>query len=86
MISIDIPGWGNLEVEYVVFDLNGTLTEDGKVLPGVKERIQSLSERVKVYIVTADTLGTARETLQDFRAELVIIPGEDSKEGNSTSS
>jgi len=42
MISIDIPGWGNLEVEYVLLDLNGTLTEDGKVLPGVKERIQSL--------------------------------------------
>ena len=38
MISIDIPGWGNLEVECVVFDLNGTLTEDGKVLPGVKEQ------------------------------------------------
>jgi soluble P-type ATPase len=81
MILIDIPGWGNLEVEYVVFDLNGTLTEDGKVLPGVKERIQSLSERLKVHILTADTLGTARETLHDLQAELVIIPGEDSKRG-----
>jgi P-type E1-E2 ATPase len=81
MISIDIPGWGNLEIEYVVFDLNGTLTEDGKVLPGVKERIQALSEWVKVYIVTADTLATARETLQDLQVELVIIPGEDSKRG-----
>ena len=81
MISIDIPGWGNLEVEYVIFDLNGTLTEDGKVLPGVKERIQALSEWVKVYIVTADTLGTAIETLHDLEAELVIIPGEDSKRG-----
>jgi len=81
MISIDIPGWGNLEVECVVFDLNGTLTEDGKVFPGVKERIQSLSEKLKVYILTADTLGTARETLQDLQAELVIIPGEGSKKG-----
>lgn len=81
MISIDIPGWGNLEVEYVIFDLNGTLTEDGKVLPGVKERIQSLSERLKVYILTADTLGTARETLHDLPAEPAIIPGDDSKKG-----
>jgi len=81
MISIDIPGWGNLEVEYVLFDLNGTLTEDGKFLPGVKERIQSLSERVKVSILTADTLGTAREILHDLQAELAIIPGEDSKRG-----
>jgi soluble P-type ATPase len=79
MISIDIPGWGNLEVENVVFDLNGTLTEDGKILPGVKERIQTLSEWVKVYILTADTHGTAIETLHDLQAELVIIPGEKSK-------
>ena len=81
MISIDIPGWGNLEVEYVIFDLNGTLTEDGKVLPGVKERIQAISEWVKVYILTADTLATAIETLQDLQVELVIIPGENSKRG-----
>ena len=81
MISIDIMGWGNLEVENVIFDLNGTLTEDGKVLPGVKERIQALSEWVKVYILTADTLATAMETLQDLQGELVIIPGEDSKRG-----
>jgi len=79
MISIDIPGWGNLEVENVIFDLNGTLTEDGKVLAGVKERIRSLSERLKVYILTADTLGTARETVHDLQVELMIIPGEDSK-------
>jgi P-type E1-E2 ATPase len=81
MISIDIPGWGNLEVEYVLFDLNGTLTEDGKILPGVKERIQAISEWVKVYILTADTLATATETLRDLRVELVIIPGENSKRG-----
>jgi soluble P-type ATPase len=79
MISIDIPGWGNLDVENVIFDLNGTLAEDGKVLPGVKERIQALSEWVKVFIVTADTLATAIETLHDMQGELVIIPGEDSK-------
>jgi len=79
MISVEIPGWGNLEVEYVVFDLNGTLTEDGKVLPGVKEKIRALSEWLKTYIVTADTLATAIETLPDLQVELVIIPGEDSK-------
>jgi len=79
MIGIDIPGWGILEVENVVIDLNGTLAEDGKVLPGLKEKIQSLSEWVKVYILTADTCGTAMENIHDFQAELVIVPGDDSK-------
>jgi soluble P-type ATPase len=44
MISVDIPWWENLDIENVVFDVNGTVAEDGKILPGVKEKIHSLSE------------------------------------------
>jgi hypothetical protein len=32
MIAIDIPGWGNLNIENAVSDLNGTLAKDGKIL------------------------------------------------------
>jgi soluble P-type ATPase len=80
-IAIDIPGWGNLDIENVVFDLNGTLAKDGKILPGVKEKIQSLSEKVKIYILTADTQGTASEEIQELKAELVRVSGNDSKNG-----
>jgi soluble P-type ATPase len=81
MIAIDIPGWGNLDIENVVFDLNGTLAKDGKILPGVKEKIHSLSEKVKIYILTADTQGTANEEMQELKAELVRVSGNDSKNG-----
>jgi soluble P-type ATPase len=64
MISIEIPGWGNLEVENVVFDLNGTLAEDGALIPGVKEKIELLSEKAKIYILTADIHGSAGAILQ----------------------
>ena len=81
MISIDIPGWGNMEIENVVLDLNGTLATDGKIPPEVKKRINSLVGRVKVYVLTADTQGTATEELHDMKVELIKIEGKDSKEG-----
>jgi soluble P-type ATPase len=81
MILIDIPGWGNLEVENVVFDWNGTLAEDGTLIPEVKEKIQALSEKVKIFILTADIHGTASTEIQDLKAELVKVPGKDSKNG-----
>jgi hypothetical protein len=33
MITIDIPGWGNMEIENLVLDLHGTIVTDGKYLP-----------------------------------------------------
>ena len=57
MITIDIPGKGTLELEHVVFDVNGTLAVDGVLLPGVKERMDALREQVQVHMLTADTHG-----------------------------
>jgi len=81
MISIEIPGWGNLEIENVVFDLNGTLAEDGALLSGVKEKMNLLSEKVRIYILTADIHGSAGAILQEVKADWVRVTGEDSKSG-----
>jgi hypothetical protein len=37
MIKLNIPGFGILELEHFVTDFSGTLSEDGKVLPGMIE-------------------------------------------------
>jgi soluble P-type ATPase len=81
MISIEIPGWGNLEIENVVFDLNGTLAVDGALIPGVKEKMDLLSEKVRIYILTADIHGSAEKILQGVKAEWIRVTGEDSKRG-----
>ena len=78
MITIDIPGWENVTVENVVLDLNGTIATDGKISNDVKEKIKSLSQKLKVYILTADTQGTASDESKDIGIELVKIPEEDS--------
>jgi len=81
MISIEIPGWGNMDIENIVLDLNGTIATDGKIPSEVKEKINSLSEKVKIYILTADTQGSATEEVKDMNVELIKIPEEDSKKG-----
>jgi len=80
MIKIVIPGWGNMEIENMVLDLNGTIATDGKISSEVKEKINHLSEKVKIYIFTADTQGTASEEISNMEVELVKVSEEDSAE------
>ncbi len=80
MINISIPGWGNIEIENIVLDLNGTIATDGKIPSEVKEKINSLSDKVKIYILTVDTQGTASEESSDMKVELLKASEEDSTE------
>jgi len=80
LIEIDIPGWGNIEIENLVLDLNGTIATDGKIPLEVKEKINNLSDKVKIYILTVDTQGTASEESSDMGVELLKVSEEDSTE------
>lgn len=59
MLEIAIPGAATLRLEYLLCDLNGTLARDGHLLPGVADRLQALSRRLSVIVLTADTHDTA---------------------------
>ena len=41
MYSVDIPGFGEVKVEYLVSDFTGTLSVDGELLPGVEGSLKS---------------------------------------------
>jgi soluble P-type ATPase len=79
MIRIDIPGWGNMEIENILLDLNGTIATNGKIPLDVREKIDLLSEKVTIYILTADTQGTAEEEVRGMNADMIKIAEEDSK-------
>ncbi len=63
MISVPVPGWGELSIEYVMVDFNGTVAFDGKLKKEVKEVIDKISRYVKVFVITADTYETADSVL-----------------------
>ena len=75
MIQIDISEFGILKLEHFVTDYSGTLSEDGRVLPGVKERLNALSEKMKVHVLTSDTFGMARKELEGVNCTLHVLDG-----------
>jgi P-type E1-E2 ATPase len=76
MIQIDIPNGPQLHLEQLVLDLNGTLAVDGALLPGVATRIASLSERLDIFLLTANTHGGGAETAQKLGIHFTqLAPG-----------
>ena len=73
MLSIDIPGFGQIKIEHVVFDYNGTIAKDGKLIKGVREGIAKFSNQIKFHVITADTFGFVKKQLEDIDAVLTII-------------
>jgi soluble P-type ATPase len=69
-----------MDIENIVLDLNGTIATDGKIPFEIKEKIKSLSEKVKIYVLTADTQGTASVEISDMEVELVKVSEKDSAE------
>ena len=76
MIQIDIQEFGILKLEHFVTDYSGTLSEDGRVLPEVKEKLNALSEKMKVHVITSDTFGMVREELEGVNCTLHVLEGE----------
>ena len=73
MIQSKIPGKNNIEISEIVFDVNGTLAVDGKLISGVQPRIQKLKEIVVIHLLTANTHGKQEEIdrLLDLQAVLI---------------
>ena len=76
MITIDIPGFGDVKLRYLVSDFTGTLSHNGSLIPGVKDLLNSLSESLSIHVLTSDTFGTARTELRDVRCEVHVLEGE----------
>jgi len=76
MISVDIPGFGRVQIKYLVCDYSGTLSVDGKLAGSVKEILNTLSKKVDIHILTADTHGKAKSQLKNVNCALKIIEEE----------
>ena len=75
MFTLDIPGFGPVSLEHLVSDFTGTLSVDGRLLPGVKDRLNKIAELLKIHILTADTFGKVRVALRGVRCEISILEG-----------
>ncbi len=76
MFEIEIPGFGPVMLHHLVSDFTGTLSVDGELLPGVKEKLNEMAGILDVHILTADTFGKARKELEGVQCGIHILTGE----------
>jgi len=57
MIEFIIPGRGEIQIQHLVCDVNGTLAIDGQLIEGVARDLKILSDRLTIHLLTADTHG-----------------------------
>jgi len=78
MIQVTIPGYKKLKLAHLVLDVNGTLALDGALLPGVKERVTELSQRMQVSLLTANTFGSGAALAQELEISWQqLVPGDE---------
>lgn len=73
MLELTIPGREPLQLAHLVMDYNGTLAVDGKMAPGVAERLTALASRLDLHVITADTFGLAAVETAGLPVTLQII-------------
>ena len=79
-MQIHIPGQGDMQLNHLVLDFNGTIALDGILLSNVSERLTELAKSLKIYVLTADSNGSASKECEGLPVELYVIGKEDQRE------
>ena len=74
MLTVDIPGRGSLTLSHLVLDYNGTIALDGEIIDAVRSRLEVLAKDLTLWVITADTHGTAAEKCKGLPVQLRTFP------------
>ena len=74
MLNIQIPGREELTLNHLVLDYNGTIAEDGNIIEGIRPRLAELSKNLSIYVITADTHGTAAKKCEGLPLQVLTFP------------
>jgi len=79
-MKLIIPEYKTLEVDTLFLDFNGTIAVDGIIPASVRERIAALGESFRIYVLTADTNGNAKEQCAGLPVVLQTFPTGNARE------
>lgn len=74
MLTIKIPGREELILNHLILDYNGTIAEDGYIIEGIAPKLEKLSQVLQIYVITADTHGTAAQRCAGLPVEVKTFP------------
>ncbi len=79
MLTLEIPGNKTYRIKDLVLDFNGTIAIDGKLITGVKEKIQKLSKLLDIYVLTGDQHHNAEKVLHNLAINIKVVHGKKEK-------
>jgi len=74
MLNIQIPGREEITVSHLILDYNGTIAEDGNIIEAIRPRLEALSNDLFIYVITADTHGTAAQKCAGLPLQVLTFP------------
>jgi soluble P-type ATPase len=77
VINIEVPGRCLYSIENIVFDYNGTIAVNGIISSIIRDKISLLCEMANVYVLTADTYGSAAKECEGLNVKLMTFPRDD---------
>jgi len=73
MIQINFPGQNSLKLSSLICDINGTLAVDGQLIEGVQAAVEALKPVLDIYLLSADTHGTAAALAKTLGVKLQCL-------------
>ena len=74
MLTVNIPGREELTLSHLILDYNGTIAEDGLIIESIRPRLEELSKELSIYVITADTHGTAAQRCTGLPLKVLTFP------------
>ena len=74
MLNIKIPGREEMTLSHLILDYNGTIAEDGEIIEAIRPRLAELSKDLSIYVITADTHGTAAQKCAGLPLQVLTFP------------
>lgn len=75
-MQISIPGYKTLDIHNLILDYNGTIAVDGSIPQEVKDALIRLSSDFSIYVLTADTHGTAKAMCEGLPLKIMTFPSD----------
>ncbi len=72
-MKLSIQNFCECDIKYLVFDYNGTIAIDGKLITNVDKNLIFLSKKFEIYVITSDTNGSAAKNLKHLPLKLKIL-------------
>lgn len=79
-MQIKIPEYKTLDIDTIFLDYNGTIAVNGRIPQEVRERLTELGKTFRIYVLTADTYGNAKEECEGLPVILHTFPSGSAKD------